>query len=199
MFTDGLMRLHEAGKVSNRKGIFDGVSISTFAMGSRALYDWLDRREDVAFLPASIVNDPAVIERNRRLISINGALAVDLYGQVVADSIAGVQHSGIGGHEDFLDGAGRIADGRSLLCLPSTARVDGALRSRIEPTLPSGSIVTSPRHQVDVIVTEHGVAELAGRTVVERARALVEVADPVFRDELARGVEAIAKAGVVRR
>ena len=199
MFTDGLMRLHEAGAVSNRKGVFGGVSITTFAMGSRTLYDWLDEREDVAFLPASIVNDPAVIARNRRMISINGALAVDLHGQVVADSIAGIQHSGIGGHEDFLAGAGRIAEGRSLLCLPSTARVDGALRSRIEPVLPSGSIVTSPRHQVDVIVTEHGVAELAGRTVAERARALVEVADPVFRDELERGADAIAATGVIGR
>ncbi len=192
MFTDGLMRLHEAGKVANRKGVFDGVSIATFAMGDEPLYAWLHENRDVRFLPVEIVNDPAVIARNHEMISINGALSVDLYGQVVADSIDGRQHSGIGGHEDFLAGPGRVADGRSLLCLPSSATVDGERRSRIVAQLAPGSIVTSPRHQVDVVVTEYGAAELAGRTVAERARALAGVAHPDDREALlatAKGLE----------
>lgn len=197
MFTTGLMRLHEAGGVVNRKGVYDGVSITTFAMGERALYDWLDGNDAVRFLPADVVNDPAVIARNRDMISINGALTIDLLGQVVADSLDGVQHSGIGGHEDFLAGAGRIAEGRSLLCLPSTARVDGAPRSRIVSSLASGSIVTSPRHQVDVVVTEHGAAELAGRTVGERARALAEIAAPEERDVLRAAAREIDAKGVL--
>ncbi len=184
MFTTGLMHLHEAGKISNRKGIFDGMSITTFAMGSRALYDWLDGGDAVRFLPVGIVNDPAIIARNRKMISINGALSVDLFGQVSADSIAGVQHSGIGGHEDFLAGAGLVAEGRSLICLPSMARVGQENRSRIVAQLEAGSLVTSPRHQVDVVVSEYGAAELAGRTVGERARALAEIAHPDVRDEL---------------
>ncbi len=197
MFTTGLMQLQEAGLVSNRKGIFDGLSITTFAMGDRSLYDWLDENETVRFLPASVVNDPAVIARNRNMISINGALSVDLLGQVVADSIAGLQHSGIGGHEDFLAGAGRIAEGRSLLCLPSTVRIADEVRSRIAARLEPGSIVTSPRHQVDVVVTEYGAAELAGRTVGERARALAAIAHPDFRETLLAQAVEIDRRGVL--
>ena len=197
MFTTGLMHLHESGRVANEKGVYDGVSITTFAMGERSLYDWLDGNDAVRFLPADIVNDPAVIARNRDMISINGALTIDLLGQVVADSLDGVQHSGIGGHEDFLAGAGRIAEGRSLLCLPSTARVDGKAQSRIVAQLTPGSIVTSPRHQVDVVVTEHGAAELAGRTVSERALALAEISAPDERDALRAAAREIAKRGVL--
>jgi acyl-CoA hydrolase len=198
MFTTGLMRLHDAGRVTNQKGVFDGVSITTFAMGDRALYDWLDGNQEVRFLPADVVNDPAVIARNHDMISINGALAVDLLGQVVADSIGGVQHSGVGGHEDFLAGAGRISDGRSLLCLPSTVEVAGERRSRLSGRLDTDSIVTSPRHQVDVIVTEFGAAELAGRSVGERAFALAEIAHPDFREELALGAREIDQRGILR-
>ena len=196
MFTTGLMRLHEAGRVTNRKGVYDGVSITTFAMGDRTLYDWLHENESVRFLPAGIVNDPAVIAKNRDMISINGALSIDLLGQVVADSIDGVQHSGIGGHEDFLAGAGLIAEGRSLLCLPATVEIGGERRSRIVPQLSANSIVTSPRHQVDVIVTEYGAAELAGRTVGERARALAQIAHPDDRDSLMAAAEEIDGRGV---
>jgi acyl-CoA hydrolase len=197
MFTTGLMHLHEAGKVTNRKGCYDGLSIVTFAMGTRALYDWLHEREDVRFLPAGIVNDPAVIARNRKMISINGALTIDLFGQIVADSIDGAQYSGIGGHEDFLAGTGRIAEGRSLVCMPSSSMVKGERRSRIAAQLNPGSIVTSPRHQIDVVVTEFGVAELAGRSVEERARALAEVAHPDFRAGLRDAARAIERLGVV--
>ncbi len=165
-------------------------------MGSRALYDWLDEEQAVRFLPVSVVNDPATIARNRNMTSINGALSIDLFGQVVADSIGGVQHSGIGGHEDFLAGPGRVDEGRSLLCLPSRVDVAGRWRSRIVPSLASGSVVTSPRHQVDVVVSEYGVAELAGRSVEERARALALIAHPDSRSSLLEAAEKMAGSGV---
>ena len=122
------------------------------------------------------------------MISINGALSVDLAGQIAADTLDGRQYSGIGGHEDFVNGASFSEGGRSLVCLPSTARVrfDGGERSvsRLVAGFPPGTSITTPRHQVDVVVTEWGAAELAGRTVEERAAALAEVAHPDFRDEL---------------
>jgi acyl-CoA hydrolase len=185
MFTTGLMHLHRAGKVTNRKGgNFDGVSITTFAAGTPELYEWLHNNEEVRFLPVRVVNSPEVISRNRDMVTINGALAVDLAGQVIADTIAGAQFSGIGGHEDFVSGPGLSADGRSLICIPSTSTVNGDLVTRIMPKLPSGSVVSTPRHQVDVIVTEYGVAELSGRTIRERAAALAQIGHPDFRDDL---------------
>jgi acyl-CoA hydrolase len=188
MFTNGLMKLHAKGKVTNRKGVYDGFSACTFAAGTRELYDWLDGQEQVRFLPVDQINDPSIIARNRCMISINGALAVDLEGPIAADMVDGRQYSGIGGHEDFVNGASFSEDGRSLVCLPSTARVrfDGGERiaSRLVHAFPAGTAVTTPRHQVDVVVTEWGAAELAGRTVEERAAALAEIAHPDFRDEL---------------
>ena len=124
MFTAGLMQLHEAGKVTNRKGQFDGVSVATFAGGSSELYRWLDGNDEVAFLPVEVINSPDLIARNRMMVTINGALAVDIHGQVVADTIAGMQYSGIGGHEDFISGPALSLEDRSLLCLP----VDGHRR-----------------------------------------------------------------------
>ncbi|MCU1352837.1 MAG: acetyl-CoA hydrolase [Acidimicrobiales bacterium] len=190
MFTTGLMRLHQAGKVTNDKGLYDGLSITTFAAGTRELYDWLDGNELVRFLPVHLVNSPDVIARNRRMVAINGALAVDLAGQAVADTLAGSQFSGIGGHEDFIAASGLELEDRSLVCFRSTATVGGTTISRIQSQLPAGTIVTTPRHQLDVVVTEHGVAELRGRTVRERARALAAIAAPDFRDQLLADAEA---------
>lgn len=185
MFTSGLMRLHRAGKVSNRKGgRFDGVSITTFAAGVPELYEWLDDNADVRFLPVKVVNSPEVIAANRHMVTINGALAVDLAGQVVADTIGGTQFSGIGGHEDFVSGPGLSADGRSLVCLPASSTVGGQFVSRILPSLPAGSVVSTPRHQVDVVITEFGAVELAGRTIRERAVALASIGHPAVRDSL---------------
>lgn len=185
MFTDGCMKLHRAGKISNAcKGQFDGVSVTTFAFGSPELYAWLDENSDVAFLPVEIVNSPEVIAGNDTMVSINGALGIDVYGQVVADTINGTQFSGIGGAEDFVAGAGLELTDRSLICLPATFEKDGEVKSRIVPAFAAGSVITTPRHHVDVIVTEYGVAELEGRTVRERAEALAAIAHPDFRDEL---------------
>ena len=185
MFTTGLMHLHKAGKVSNRKGgAFDGISVTTFAGGTPELYSWLNENHDVRFLPVRMVNSPEYIARNRSMVTLNGALAIDLAGQVVADTISGKQFSGIGGHEDFVSGPSLSADGRSLICLPATSTINGELVSRILPKLPSGSVVSTPRHQVDVIITEFGVAELQGRTIRERSIALAHVAHPDVRDDL---------------
>ena len=135
MFTDGCMRLHRAGKVTNaRKGQYDGVSVTTFAFGSPELYDWLDDNTEVAFLPVEIVNAPEVIAANNDMVTINGALAIDIHGQVVADTISGGQFSGIGGAEDFVAGAGgdrtsavpRRAAGRR------GARVEGPLAGQLD-------------------------------------------------------------------
>jgi acyl-CoA hydrolase len=193
MFTTGLMRLHEAGKVTNdHKGEFEGFSVTTFAAGTPALYEWLHENDLVRFLPVDVVNSADVIADNHDFISINGATAVDLYGQVAADTIGGHQYSGTGGHEDFLAGAGLQIDDHSLLCLRSSSVVDGELVSRIRPHLGPDLLVTTPRHQVDVIITEHGAAELKGRTVRERAIALAAVAHPDARDELLAAAEQIA-------
>jgi acyl-CoA hydrolase len=185
MFTTGLMQLHLAGKVTNsNKGIFDGVSVTTFALGTAELYGWLNENDSVAFLDVEAVNDPTIISRNANLVSINGALSVDLYGQVVADSIDGRQISGVGGHEDFVAGAELHADAHSLICIRSTASVHNEPISRIVGKLPEGSIVSTPRHHTGVVVSEYGVAELSGYTVRERAHALAEIAHPTVRAEL---------------
>ncbi len=189
MFTTGLLKLYRAGKITNgRKGLYDGLSICTFAMGTRALYDWLDGdgRELVRFLPVEAVNEPSVIARNHALVSINGALSVDLLGQVVADEIGGRQYSGIGGHEDFVTGATQSPGGRSLICLPSRARGADGPTSRIVSQFSPGTAVTTPRHQVDVVITEHGAAELAGLTHDERCEAMIAIAHPEEREVLAK-------------
>ncbi len=185
MFTEGLWKLHQAGKVTNHKGIYDGFSITTFAVGSAELYSWLDGQDAVRFLPVGQVNSVEVISRCRNFVSINGALAVDLLGQMAADTVGPRQYSGIGGHFDFTFGAGFSQAGTSLICLPSTAEVGGERISRIGVDLPFGSAVTSPRHASDVIITEHGSAELSGKTVHERAAELIRIAHPDFREDLA--------------
>jgi acyl-CoA hydrolase len=194
MYTDGLWQLHLAGKIRNEsKGIFDGVSVTTFALGSTGLYDWLDGNEEVAFGPVHVVNDPSIIGANRSFVSINGAISVDLYGQVVADAIGGRQISGVGGHEDFVAGAELSLDAVSLICVPSTITVDGEVRSRLVAQLPAGSVVSTPRHHTAVVVTEFGSADLRGCTVVERARLLATIAHPEFRDELVHAAERLGK------
>ncbi len=185
MFTTGLMHLHRSGKVTNLKGgPWDGYSVTTFAAGTQELYDWLDGNDEVRFLPVELVNSPERIAHNRKMVTINGALCIDLHGQVVADTIGARQYSGIGGHEDFVSATGLELEDRSLVCLPSTATSGGTVVSRIVASLPEGWVITTPRHQLDVVVTEFGAAELRGGTVRERALALAEIAHPDFRDEL---------------
>lgn len=184
MFVDGIMQLHAAGKVSNHKGMFDGFSIATFAAGSAALYRWMDRNPEVRMLPVGEVNDPAIIRRNRRMVSINGAMAIDLSGQVMADTIGARQYSGVGGHELFVIGAHDCPDGKSVICLRSTALAGGQRVSTIVHQLPPGTPITTPRHHVQYVVTEHGIADLGMLSAGERARALIAIAHPDFRAAL---------------
>src|SRR5881296_1170562 len=184
MISDGVMRLHEAGKVANRKPVYDGFTVATFALGSQPLYHWLDGNPSVRILPVTDVNESWVLRQLPRLTSINGALSIDLAGQVAADAVAGRQHSGTGGHESFVSGARAAPDGRSFLCLKSTATVGGRRISTIASHFGGDTLVTTPRHHVQYVVTEHGAVDLSVLTDTERPRALIELAHPDFRDEL---------------
>ena len=138
MFTTGLMSLHEAGKVTNRKGNLDGVSVATFAAGTEQLYGWLHENEEVAFLPVDVVNSPASIRANRRMITINAAIAVDVQGQVVADTIGGRQYSGIGGHEDFVTGpALELSTGRCSASPRRSRSTASCARGSCPPSMPA--------------------------------------------------------------
>ena len=185
MFTDGLYELIKAGKVTNRKkNIHKGTSVITFAAGTQDMYDYLDDNLAVGMAPVTYTNDPYVIAQNHRMVSINSALEVDLHGQIVADTIGAGQYTGVGGHQDFVEGTSLSLEHTSLICFQSTALVKGKLKSRVIDSLTSHSVVTSPRHLAGVIVTEYGAADLRGKSVKERARAMVAIAHPDFRDEL---------------
>ena len=184
MISDGVMHLHEAGKATNRKPIYDGLTVATFALGSRRLYRWLEGNAAVRILPVTDVNGPSVLCRLPRLTSINGALSIDLAGQVAADAVAGRQYSGAGGHESFVSGAAAAPEGRSFLCLRSTATVGGKRVSTIVPAFAEGTRVTTPRHHVQYVVTEHGAVDLSVLSDVERPHALIELAHPDFRETL---------------
>jgi acyl-CoA hydrolase len=188
MLSEGVMRLHEAGKVSNQKPLYGGFTVATFALGSRELYDWLGRSAFVRMLPVSAVNEPSLLRSLPRFVSINGALAIDLSGQVSADRVTSRQYSGVGGHESFVTGASEAPGGRSFLCLKSTATVHGKTISTIVPSLAPGATVTTPRHHVQWVVTEQGAADLSTMTDDERAEALIAIAHPDFRAELRRSL-----------
>jgi acyl-CoA hydrolase len=192
MLVDGIMHLHQAGKVTNHKGVYDGFSVGTFGAGSKQLYSWMDRNPEVRMLPVAQVNDPAIIRLNRRMVSINGALAVDLSGQVMADTLGPRQYSGVGGHELFVIGAHDSPDGHSIICLHSTATVQGKTVSTIVAGLPLGTPVSTPRHHVQYVITEYGVANLGMLTDVQRAKTLIEIAHPACRDELRAAAHQLA-------
>jgi acyl-CoA hydrolase len=165
-----------------RKTHLPGKVVTSFVMGSPALYRWIHDHPMIEMRPSEYTNDPAIIARHDRMVSINSALAVDLTGQVAADGIDGRFYSGIGGQVDFIRGASRSRDGKAIIALRSTAR--GGAVSRICTTLGDGAGVVTSRGDVRYVVTEHGVADLWGRSVRERAEALIAVADPRFRGEL---------------
>jgi len=186
LFSDGVMRLVQAGVITNeKKTLHPGKIIAGFILGSHALYNFVDDNPVVELHPTEYVNDPFVISRNERMISINSAIEVDLTGQVCADSIGARPYSGVGGQMDFVYGASRSRGGRPIIALPSTATLkDGTRASRIVPMLKPGAGVTTTRNHVHYIVTEFGAAYLYGKTIRQRARALIEVAHPDYREEL---------------
>jgi acyl-CoA hydrolase len=185
MLTDGVVALYETGAIDgSRKQVEREKIVCSFAMGTTQLYDFVDDNAVVAFHGNEFTNDPFVIAQNDNVVAVNSAIQVDLTGQVNADSFGVQVYSGIGGQVDFIRGAARSHGGRPVIALPSTA-MKGEI-SRIVPTLSEGAGVVTSRGDVHYVVTEYGVADLYARGVHERARALIEVAHPDFREELER-------------
>lgn len=183
MFSDGLIDLVELGVVNgSRKTLHPGELVATFLMGSQRLYDFVDRNPSVKLYPVDHVNHPSVILQNHRMVSINSCIEVDLMGQVGSESIGLRQFSGVGGQVDFVRGASMSPGGKSIIAVPSTA--SGGKVSRIVPFLSQGAAVSTSRNDVDHIVTEYGIAHLKGRTLRQRAQALIAIAHPEFREGL---------------
>jgi 4-hydroxybutyrate CoA-transferase len=183
LFTDVVIDLVESGAITGaRKEINAGKIVSAFAMGTRRLYRFLDDNPMIEMRPVDYTNDTSVIRRFRRMVAINSAIEIDLTGQVCADSIGSRLYSGVGGQMDFIRGAALAEQGRAIIAFSSTA-ANGEV-SRIAPFLQQGAGVVTTRAHVETIVTEFGLAELHGRSIAERARALIGIAHPKFRDRL---------------
>jgi GNAT superfamily N-acetyltransferase/acyl CoA:acetate/3-ketoacid CoA transferase beta subunit len=185
MFTDTIIDLIESGVVTGaRKTLDQGKIVASFCMGTRRIYDYIDNNPLFAFHPTEYVNDPFIISQQHKQVAINVALEVDLTGQVCADSLGSQFYSGIGGQVDFNRGAARSHGGKAIIALPSTARKESI--SRIVTRLSPGAGVVTTRGDVHYVVTEYGVAYLHGKSVQERAIALISIAHPKFREQLLR-------------
>jgi acyl-CoA hydrolase len=183
LLSDGLIELVERGVVTGtRKRVAPGKVVTTFALGTQELYDFLCENPAVEFLPVDYVNDPRVIAREDCFVSINATTEVDLVGQCASETVGGRYWSSSGGQADFARGAMYSPKGAAFVVLPSTAA--GGTVSRIRATLTPGSMVTTLKNTVDHVVTEHGVAEMRGRSISQRAAALIAIAAPEFRDGL---------------
>ncbi len=183
MFSDGVLDLIEAGVINGRrKTLLPGKVVSSFIMGTRRLYEKVHNHPMIEMRATGFTNDPMIIARNDRMVAINSALAVDLTGQIAADTLQGRFFSGIGGQVDFVRGAARSVDGRAIIALPSTAK--GGTVSRIQAAFEQGAGVVTSRGDVHYVVTEYGVADLWGKNIRERALELIEIAHPDFRGEL---------------
>lgn len=188
MISDGVVELIESGVITNnKKTLHPGKVVVSFLMGTKRLYDFADDNPVIAMYPVDYVNDPYVVGENDNLVSINSCVQVDLMGQVASESVGIMQISGIGGQVDFVRGARLSKGGRSIIAIGSTAG-KGKI-SKIVPFLDEGAAVTTSRTDVDYIVTEYGIAHLRGKTLKERARALIKIAHPDFREELIRAFE----------
>lgn len=183
MVTDGIIDLIEVGAVTGARKTMDrGKVVASFAVGTRRLYDYIDNNPDFAFHPSEYVNDPLIIRQQNKMVAVNTALEVDLTGQVCADSIGGKFFSGVGGQVDFNRGAAKSKGGKAIIALPSTAK-NGTI-SRIVTHLSQGAGVVTTRAGVHYVVTEFGVAYLHGKSIQERALALISIAHPQFRADL---------------
>jgi acyl-CoA hydrolase len=188
MVSDGVIPLIEKGVINgSRKSTHRGKVLVGFVLGTRKLFDFIHESAIFEFQRTKYVNDPFLIAQNERMVAINSALQVDLTGQVCADSLGTKPYSGFGGQVDFVRGAARSKGGRPIIALPSTAK--GGTVSRIAPVLDPGAGVVTSRADVHYVVTEHGVASLHGKSIRERAEALIAIADPAFRNELTEFAE----------
>ena len=186
LYTDSMMELTQMGVITNRqKSYFPGKSVAAFAFGTKTLYRYLDHNDDMVFQPFPVVNNIINIAKNDNMISVNAAMAVDLLGQVCADNLAGKQYSATGGQLDFVRGAQMSKNGKSFIAFTSSfMSKSGKKKSRILSQLPPGSAVTTPRSDVQYVVTEHGCVNLKKLTAHGRVHALIELADPEFRPQL---------------
>lgn len=185
MFTENIIDLMEAGAVNNsQKTMHRFKSVACFAGGSEKLYKWLNRNPFVEFYPVSYTNDPVIIARQKKMVSINATMCVDLSGQACSESIGPKQYSGVGGQMDFNLGASMCPDGKAFLVVNSTAKTKDGVISTIVPTLAQGSFVSTGRNDIDYVVTEYGVAKLRGKTMRQRAEQLIAIAHPDYRKEL---------------
>jgi 4-hydroxybutyrate CoA-transferase len=186
LISDGVIDLVEAGVVNgSRKSLHPGKNTCGFLLGTKRLYEWVDNNPMVELLRTEYVNDPFVVAQNDRMVAINSAIEVDFTGQVCADSIGTKMHSAVGGQLDFIYGASRSKGGVPIIALPSTSTLrDGSVVSKIVPTLKLGAGVVTSRNHVHYVVTEFGAAELYGKTIRQRTKALINVAHPQFRAEI---------------
>lgn len=185
VLSDGIIDLYESGAIDNSQKTLDrGKMVANFLIGTKRLFAFADHNPNLLVLPVDYTNDPYVIAQNDHVVSINSCLQVDLLGQVNADTIGGKQYSGCGGQIDFVRGAQMSKGGMSFITLPSTAK--GGTISRITPHLETGTPVTTSRFDVQYVCTEYGVVNLFGKTVSERAEALIQIAHPAFREDLYR-------------
>ena len=183
LLSDGLIALIEKGVVTGTQKVSSpGKVVATFALGTHQLHEFLHENPAVEFMPVEYVNDPRVIARERCFVSINATVEVDLVGQCASETVGGRYWSSSGGQADFARGAMWSPEGRAFIVLPSTAC--GGTVSRIRASLTPGSMVTTLKNTVDHIVTEYGIADMRGRSIRQRARALIDIAHPDFRDEL---------------
>jgi len=185
MFSDGIVNLVEEGIINGEeKTIHPGKIIVGFVLGTKKVFKFIDNNPVIEFHPQEYVNDPFIIAQNKKMVAINSAIQIDITGQVCADSIGTKIFSGIGGQVDFIRGAAHSEGGKPIIALPSITK-DGAV-SRIVPLLNPGAGVVTSRGDVHYVVTEYGVAHLFGKTLKERARDLIRIAHPKFRDELTK-------------
>jgi len=183
MISDGVMSLVKSGVINcSRKNYYPGKIVISFAMGTAEFYQWLDKNPMIEALPVDITNLPFNVCKNDNMVAINSALSVDLLGQVAADTLGGMQFSGVGGQVDFVRGANNSKGGRAIIALPSKA-AKGTV-SRIVADLEPVQAVTTGRYDVDIVVTEYGAAHLKWKTNQDRAKALISIAAPEFRDQL---------------
>jgi 4-hydroxybutyrate CoA-transferase len=183
MISDGVVELVEAGVITNKmKTIHNGKMVVTFLMGTRRLYDFINGNPTIELYPVDYVNNPVVVMQNHKMVSINSCVQVDLMGQVASETIGHKQFSGVGGQVDFVRGASMAPGGKSIIAMMSTASNDKI--SRIVPLLDEGAAVTTSRNDVHYIVTEYGIADLKGKTLKDRGKALIEIAHPKFREQL---------------
>lgn len=185
LFSDGVVDLYHAGVITNqKKNVHKGKFVTNFLIGTKKVFDFVDNNPDVLVVGVAKTNDPSIIAQNDNVISINSALQVDLLGQVAADTLKGMQYSGVGGQVDFVRGAKMSKGGKSILVLRATAKNDSI--TNVVCCLDQGTAVTTSRYDVQYICTEYGIVNLRGLTISERAKALIGIAHPAFREELTK-------------